>query len=134
MIALLVTIHVLFAAIVIGALFIESLAMVVQRRLPHEEHREGARLLMARLHRGGYYPSLLIALITGAVLAWHQDVLSSGWLAWKLVLVVLLIGLGMIGGQALRKAALPRPASLIVHILIVFIAGGIVYLAYVKPF
>jgi uncharacterized membrane protein len=134
MLAFLVTIHVLFAAIVIGSLFIESLAMVVQRRLPRDEHREGARLLMGRLHRGGYYPSLLIALVTGAVLAWYQDLLSAGWLAWKLVLVVLLVGLGMVGGQALRKAALPRPASLIVHILILLIAAGIVFLAKVKPF
>jgi len=132
--ALLVTLHVLFAAIVIGALFVESLGMVVQRRLEREEHRDGARLIFARLHRAAYYPALIVALVTGFIVAWQRDLLTAGWLAWKLVLVVLLVGLGMIGGRALRKGALPRPASLIVHILIVFIAAGIVYLAKIKPF
>jgi uncharacterized membrane protein len=131
--ASLVVLHVLFAAIVVGALVVESLAMVMVRRLTRDEHREGARLIMGRLHRGAYYPALLIALLTGFALAWREGVLAAGWLAWKLVLVVLLVGLGLIGGQALRKGTLARPAALVVHILIVLVAAAIVYLASLKP-
>jgi len=133
MAAALTVIHVLFASFVIGSLFVESLAMVVQRRLPDEEHREGARLIMARLHGGAYFPALVVAVASGFLLAWMEGLLSEGWLAWKLVLVVLLVGLAMIGGQALRKAALPRPAALAVHVLVVLIAAGIVYFARIRP-
>jgi uncharacterized membrane protein SirB2 len=133
MLGLLLTVHVLFAAITIGVLFVESLGMVLALRLAEEAHREGARLLHLRLHRAVYYPVLTVAIVSGFLLAWQQGVLSAGWLAWKLVLVVLLIGLGMMGGQALRRRSLVRPAALAVHILILLIAAGIVALAALKP-
>lgn len=134
MTAALLTLHVLFASIVIGVLFAESLGMVMVRRLPDEAHREGARRLQQRIHRGIYYPALIIAIVTGFLLGWSEGVLGAGWLAWKLVLVVLLAGLGLIAGQALSQPQVAKPAALVVHVVILLLSGGIVWLAALKPF
>ena len=134
MTGLLMTLHVLFAAITIGVLFVESLGMVMALRLAEEDHREGARRLHQRMHRAIYYPALLLTLATGFPLAWLQGVLSAGWLAWKLVLVVLLIGLGLMAGQALRGRVTAKPAALAVHIGIFLLSAGIIALAALKPF
>ena len=130
----LLTLHVLFAAITIGVLFVESLGMVMALRISEEAHRDGARLLHQRVHRGIYYPSLAVALISGFLLAWNEGVLTAGWLAWKLVLVVLLAGLGLMAGQALKRRLTAKPAALAVHILILAVSAGIVALAELKPF
>jgi uncharacterized membrane protein len=133
----LLTLHILFAAITIGVLFVESLAMVMVLRLPEENHREGARRLQLRIHRGIYYPALVIAIGTGFLLGWREGALAEGWLAWmawKLVLVVLLAGLGLIAGQALQQRSFAKPAALLVHLGVLALSAGIVALAALKPF
>lgn len=130
----LLTLHILFAAIVIGVLFAESLGMVMVRRLAEEAHREGARRLQQRIHRGIYYPALGVALVTGFLLGWRQGMLADGWLAWKVLLVVLLAGLGLMAGQALSQREFAKPAAIVVHIGILFLSAAIVALAALKPF
>jgi len=134
MLALLTTLHVTAAAIVVGVLFLQSLAVVMALRLAGEAQRSGVRLVQTRIHRFVYYPMLAVAVLAGFGLAWATDAFQQGrWLHWKLVLVVLLIGLGFLTGHALRKQAVPKRFAMAVHIVIFLAALCLVYLAALKP-
>ena len=133
--AFLVTLHVLAATIVVGVLFLQSLAVVMARRLPSEAQRQGVRTLHGRVHAFVYYPILAATLLAGLWIALAQDAFAGGrWLHWKLVLVVLLVGLGLLTGRGIRAERPVRPLAIVVHIAVFLVAGGIVYLAALKPF
>jgi uncharacterized membrane protein len=133
--AFLVTLHVLAAAIVVGVLFLQSLAVVMALRLPGEAQRQGVRILQGRMHAFIYYPLLAVTLLTGLWNALAEDAFATGrWLHWKLLLVVLLIGLGLLTGSGIRAGRPVRPLAMAVHIAIFLVAGGIVFLAVRKPF
>jgi uncharacterized membrane protein len=135
MLALLTTLHVTAAAIVVGVLFLQSLAVVMALRLAGEAQRSGVRLVQTRIHRFVYYPMLAVAVLAGFGLAWATDAFQQGrWLHWKLVLVVLLVGLGLLTGRGLRAQRVNKPQGMVVHILIFLLSAGIVYLAVLKPF
>jgi protoporphyrinogen IX oxidase len=130
-----VTLHVLCAAIVIGVLFVQSLAVVMAQRLPAGAQRQGVRTLQGRVQRFVYYPILLVTLLTGLGNALAEDAFAQGrWLHWKLLAVVLLIGLGLATGAGIRAQRPLRPLALGVHIASFLVAGWIVYLAVLKPF
>jgi uncharacterized membrane protein len=130
----LLTLHVTAMALVVGTLFIQSLAVVMALRLKPAEHQAGVRELQRRIHAFIYYPILAVALLSGAWLAIDGDVFNQGqWLQWKLVLVVLLIGLGLLVGRELRSDRVFKPAAMAIHILVFLLAAGIVYLATVRP-
>jgi uncharacterized membrane protein len=132
---LVLTLHVTGAAIVVGVLFLQSLLVVMALRLRGESQREGVRRVQARVQAGVYYPLLAFALLTGAWIAWLDDALAHGrWLHWKLLAVVLLVGLGLLTGQALRSERPSRPLALAVHVAIVLVSALIVFLAAVQPF
>ncbi len=130
----LLTLHVTAMALVLGSLFLQSLAVVMALRLKAPEHREGVRELQRRIHAFIYYPILGVALLSGLWLAVDGDAFNQGkWLHWKLVLVVLVIGLGLLVGWELRAKRILKPLAMAIHILIFLLALGVVYLATVRP-
>ncbi|HEX7927503.1 MAG TPA: CopD family protein [bacterium] len=131
----LLTLHVTGMALVVGTLFLQSLAIVMAQRLKGAGHQEGVRELQRRIHLFIYYPILAVTLLTGLWLALDGEVFSQGkWLQWKLVLVILLIGLGFLVGWELRSQRVPKPIAMLIHIVIFLLAAAIVYLATVRPF
>jgi protoporphyrinogen IX oxidase len=133
--AILVTLHVLSAAIVVGTLFVQSLAVVMTLRLPGESQREGVRIVQRRIHGGIYYPMLGLAVLTGLWNAMVEDAFAHGrWLNWKLLAVVLLVGLGLLTGRAIRAERPSKPLAIAVHAGIFVLAALILYLAVLRPF
>lgn len=127
--------HVTAIALVVGTLFLQSLAVVMALRLPSPEQQAGVRTLQGRIHRFIYYPILAVAIVTGAWLAVESDAFSEGsWLRWKLVLVVVLIGLGFLVGGELRGRRVIKPLALAVHIAIFLLSAWIIYLATIRPY
>ncbi|MCZ6471869.1 MAG: hypothetical protein O6934_00360 [SAR324 cluster bacterium] len=131
----LLSLHVTAMALVIGALFLQSLVVVMALRLKNPQHAEGVRIIQRRVHLFIYYPILAVALLSGLWLALESGAFAEGrWLHWKLVLVLLLIGLGMFTGHHLRTGRVVKPLAMAVHIVIFVLSLCIVYLATVKPF
>jgi uncharacterized membrane protein len=130
----LLTLHVTGMALVVGALFLQSLGIVMALRLKGAGHQDGVRELQRRIHAFIYYPILAVTLSTGLWLALDGDAFSQGkWLQWKLVLVTVLIGLGFLVGWELRAKRIVKPIAMAIHIVIFLLAAGIVYLATVRP-
>ena len=133
--AFMVTLHATAAAIVVGVLFLQSLAVVMALRLPGDQQREGVRILQKRIHAFIYYPILAVTLLSGLWNALATDAFGQGsWLHWKLVFIVLLIGLGLLTGQGIRSERPRRPVAMAVHIGVFVIAACILYLAVLKPY
>lgn len=133
--AFMVTLHVTAAAIVVGVLFLQSLAVVMALRLPTEAQREGVRALQTRVHAFIYYPILGVVLLSGLWNAVAEGAFSQGrWLHWKLLAVVVLIGLGLLTGRGIRSEHPVRPVQMAVHIGVFFVSAAIIYLAVLKPF
>lgn len=131
----LLALHVTAVALVIGALFLNSLVVVMALRLKIPQHAEGVRIMQQRVHLFIYYPILVVAVGSGFWLAALGGVFGEGrWLHWKLVLVVLLAGLGLLTGHELRARRVRKGPAMAVHIVIFLLSGWIVYLATAKPF
>lgn len=134
----LLILHLTLAATIVGVLFAQSLLVVMALRLRGEGQRQGVRIVQRRLHGFVYYPLLAVTLLSGAWLAYAGDAFAHGsWLRWKLVAVVLLIGLGLLTGQALRTEEPRRPAralALAVHVAILAVSAAVLALAVLKPF
>lgn len=132
--AYLVALHVTAAALVIGALFLQSLAVVMALRLKSAEQQEGNRILQRRMHLFVYYPILAVALGSGLWLAQMTDAFAQGkWLHWKLVAVVLLVGLGLLTGRGISARRVFKPAAMLVHIAIFLVSLWIVWLVTTRP-
>ncbi len=134
----LLALHVTAISLVVGTLFMQSLLVVMALRLKVAQQREGVRIMQLRVHLFIYYPILAVALASGFWMAGLGEAFAEGrWLHWKLVLVLLLIGLGLLTGRNLRGRGAGRsPAkgpALAVHIVIFVLSAWIVYLATVKP-
>jgi uncharacterized membrane protein len=135
MLKYLVALHVTAVCLVVGVLFVQSLAVVMAMRLKTDAQREGQRILQQRFHWFIYYPILAVALGTGFWLASAMDAFAQGkWLAWKLVGVMMLIGLGFLTGWEIRTGRVPKPVAMLVHIAIFLVSLWIVYLATARPF
>lgn len=131
----LLALHVTAVALVIGTLFLNSLVVVMAMRLTIPEHQEGVRIIQQRVHKFIYYPVLVVAVGIGFWLAALGDAFAEGrWLHWKLVLVVLLVGLGLLTGHELRSASVKKGPAMVVHIAIFVLSIWIVYMATAKPF
>jgi uncharacterized membrane protein len=129
-----VALHVTAVSLVVGTLFLQSLAIVMALRLKSEAHQEGNRILQGRIHLFIYYPILVVALATGLGLALSTDAFSQGrWLHWKLVGVVLLIGLGFLTGWEIRSKRVLKPVAMLVHIAIFLVSLWVIYLATARP-
>jgi len=131
----LLALHVTAVSLVIGTLFLQSLVVVMALRLKTGEQREGIRIVQRRVHLFIYAPILLVALASGLWLALSGNAFDEGkWLHWKLVGVVVLIGLGLLTWRGIRARQPVRPLALSVHICIFLVSFWIVYLATARPF
>lgn len=129
MYAYIVALHVTAASLVIGTLFLQSLNVVMAVRLKSEEQRTGNRILQRRVHWFIYYPILLVALVSGMWLAQASNAFAQGkWLHWKLVGVVVLIGLGLLTGRGIGAIRVIKPLAMLVHIAVFLVSIWIVYL------
>ena len=132
---ILLALHVTSAALVIGTLFLQSLVVVMAMRLKIPEHAEGVRIIQRRVHLFIYYPILAVSMVSGFWIAFDGGAFTQGrWLHWKLVLVVLLAGLGLLTGHELRARRVHKGAAMSVHIVIFVLSACIVWLATAKPF
>ena len=148
------TLHMVSMCLVVGTLFLQSLTVVFRLRLKSAHEREGLRKTQVRIHKFIYYPILFVTVASGLYLAiktgvfsgkavWVKDSLKSGqligafysqWIYPKLGLLVVLVALGFQNGRQINQGQLPKKYAMMVHIAIFIIAGGMIYLATVKPF
>ncbi len=131
----LITLHATAAAIVVGALFVQSMAVVMAQRLNGDAQREGVRMLERRMHLFIYYPILAVTLLTGLILAITGGAFADGrWLHWKLLFVIVLVGLGFLTGRNVTAEQPLRAFAMAVHVLIFIVSGCILYLAVLQPY
>ena len=121
--------HLLSAALVLGSLFMISLAVVMNLRLPAPLQREGVRILLRRVYLFIYYPILGVALLSGLALALFNDAFASAWLPRKVLAVVILVGLGGWSADLLRRERIAKPLAMMLHVGIFLVGFGIVLLA-----
>ena len=76
------TLHVLTVMLVIGTLFVQSLTVVFRLRLSDPLQIEGVQWIQHRVHQLIYYPSLVVAVFSGAYLVLLQEGLTTtgNWL------------------------------------------------------
>ena len=135
MYSLMLMLHITAVCLVVGTLFVQSLAVVFRLRLQNAEQISGAQWVQARIYKFIYYPILVGAVGSGFYLAVVAQSFSQGkWLHWKLVLLVVLIGFGFLNGRQIQNKNLPKFLALFVHIGIFCTAAAMIYLAAFKPF
>jgi len=131
---ILIPLHVTGAAIVIGVLFLQSMMIVMMHRLETEEQRSGVRLTLIRVEKFIYYPILAVTLLTGLYAMRVTDALRQGvWLHYKFIFLIVLIGLGLMVRDSLRKDLASKGKAMGVHVLIFIVGFCVVYLAVFKP-
>ncbi len=129
------TLHMVSMCLVVGTLFLQSLTVVFRLRLKSAEEREGLRKTQKRIHKFIYYPILFVTVASGLYLAIKTGVFGEArWIYTKLGLLLVLVGLGIQNGRQIKQDHLPKKYAMMVHIAIFIIAGGMIYLATVKPF
>ncbi|TDJ57730.1 MAG: hypothetical protein E2O42_09850 [Nitrospina sp.] len=129
------TLHMVSMCLVVGTLFLQSLTVVFRLRLKSAEEREGLRKTQKRIHKFIYYPILFVTVASGLYLAIKTGVFDEAqWIYTKLGLLLVLVGLGIQNGRQIKQDHLPKKYAMMVHIAIFLIAGGMIYLATVKPF
>ena len=129
------TLHMVSMCLVVGTLFLQSLTVVFRLRLKSAEEREGLRKTQKRINKFIYYPILFVTIVSGIYLAIKTGVFDEGqWIYAKLGLLLVLVALGIQNGRQIKQDQLPKKYAMMVHIAIFIIAGGMIYLATVKPF
>ncbi len=129
------TLHMVSMCLVVGTLFLQSLTVVFRLRLKSAEEREGLRKTQKRINKFIYYPILFVTIVSGIYLAIKTGVFDEGqWIYTKLGLLLVLVALGIQNGRQIKQDQLPKKYAMMVHIAIFIIAGGMIYLATVKPF
>ena len=127
--------HLTAICLVVGTLFVQSLAVIFRLRLTDPMQISGAQWVQYRIYKFIYYPILLVAIITGMYLAYNTNAFSAGkWLHWKLVCLTLLIGFGFLNGRQINENHLPKPFAMLVHIGIFLTAATMIYLVKLRPY
>ena len=72
----LLTLHVTGVCLVVGTLFVQSLAVIFRLRLTDPAQIEGAQWIQRRIYLFIYYPILVITIISGLYLALTQGLFS----------------------------------------------------------
>ena len=130
-----VAVHVTTVCLVVGTLFVQSLAVVFRFRMTEDAQIAGAQWIQHRIYKFIYYPILGIAVATGLYLATITGAFSNGlWLHYKLVGLLLLIVFGFLNGMQILKRDLPKPMAMFVHIGIFCTSVFMIYMASAKPF
>lgn len=131
----LMSLHIAAAAIVVGILLVQSLALAVTPGGMSEAQRFALRRVQTAVHAWVYYPLLAVAVLSGLWLAQQEDAFASGhWLAWKCVAVVLLAGLGLLIGGAIHKARPSRAEARALVVGVLLVSAIIIWLAGWQPF
>ncbi len=121
--------------LVIGTLFLQSLTVVFRLRLKNDDEIRGLKKTQARIHKFIYYPILGVTLISGIYLAVSTGVFQeASWIKVKMILLIVLIGLGVMNGKQISQDVLPKKYAMMVHIPIFIVGAGMIYLATIKPF
>ncbi len=129
------TLHMISMCLVIGTLFLQSLSVVFRLKLKNETEALGLKKTQARIHKFIYYPILGVTLISGIFLAVHTGAFQeASWIKAKMVLLIVLIGLGIMNGKQISQDVLPKKYAMMVHIPIFIVGAGMIYLATIKPF
>jgi len=129
------TLHMISMCLVIGTLFLQSLTVVFRLRLKNDTEVLGLQKTQIRIHKFIYYPILGVTLLSGIYLAVNTGVFAqANWIKVKMVLLVLLIGLGVMNGKQISQNVLPKKYAMMVHIPIFIVGAGMIYLATIKPF
>ncbi|MGA1598885.1 MAG: CopD family protein [bacterium] len=130
-----VALHVVSMCLVIGTLFVQSLAVVFRFRMEDPVQIEGAQWIQDRIYKFIYYPILGVTVATGLYIAILSEAFTAGkWLHWKLMLLIVLIVFGFLNGRQIRNRDLPKPMAMFVHVGIFLTSATMIYLAQVKPF
>ncbi|MBF0279474.1 MAG: hypothetical protein HQM13_16875 [SAR324 cluster bacterium] len=128
------TLHILSICLVVGTLFVQSLAVVFRLRLKGPQQITGAQWVQARIYKFIYYPILVVAVASGYYLAIDTGAFSQGkWLHWKIVLLLILVGFGFLNGKQINNKELPKILAMMVHIGIFLVAAAMIYLVVAKP-
>lgn len=129
------TLHMISMCLVIGTLFLQSLTVVFRLRLKNDDEILGLKKTQARIHKFIYYPILGVTLISGIYLAVTTGVFQeASWIKVKMILLIVLIGLGVMNGKQITQDVLPKKYAMMVHIPIFIVGAGMIYLATIKPF
>ena len=121
--------------LVIGTLFLQSLTVVFRLKLKNPAEILGLKKTQTRIHKFIYYPILGVTLISGIFLAINTGVFhEANWIKVKMVLLIILIGLGIMNGKQISQDVLPKKYAMMVHIPIFIVGAGMIYLATIKPF
>ena len=133
----LLTLHVTGVCLVVGTLFVQSLAVIFRLRLTDPAQIEGAQWIQRRIYLFIYYPILVITIISGLYLALTQGLFSiegQRWLHWKLMFLIILIIFGFMNGKQISNPNLPKPLAMFAHIGIFCVSAVMIYLAQARPF
>ena len=130
------SLHMVSMCLVIGTLFLQSLTVVFRLRLKSIEEVTGIRKIQSRVHKFIYYPILAVTVLSGFYLAAHTEVFSKDqrWIHWKLLMLLLLTGLGVLNGKQIKRDVMPKKYAMMVHIAIFIVGAFMIYLATIKPF
>ena len=129
------TLHMISMCLVIGTLFLQSLTVVFRLRLKNDTEILGLKKTQARIHKFIYYPILGVTVLSGIYLAVNTGVFAeANWIKVKMVLLILLIGLGVMNGKQISQDVLPKKYAMMVHIPIFIVGAAMIYLATIKPF
>jgi protoporphyrinogen IX oxidase len=121
--------------LVIGTLFLQSLTVVFRLKLKNDTEILGLKKTQARIHKFIYYPILGVTVLSGVYLAVTTGVFAeASWIKVKMILLILLIGLGVMNGKQITQEILPKKYAMMVHIPIFIVGAGMIYLATIKPF
>ena len=128
--------HMVSMCLVIGTLFLQSLTVVFRLRLKSVEEVTGIRKIQSRVHKFIYYPILAVTVLSGFYLGTQTEVFSKDqrWIHWKLLMLLVLAGLGVLNGKQIKSDILPKKYAMMVHIAIFIVGAFMIYLATIKPF
>ncbi|MBF0236166.1 MAG: hypothetical protein HQM12_00555 [SAR324 cluster bacterium] len=134
MLNFMLVLHLTAICLVVGTLFVQSLAVIFRLRMKDATQIEGAQWIQSRIYHFIYYPILAVAVLSGLYLAMATNAFEAGkWLHWKLVLLMILIGFGFMNGRQIQNKNLPKPLAMFVHIGIFCTAALMIYLVRIKP-
>jgi len=129
------TLHVTTAALTLGILFLQSLAVVMSRRLDGESQIAALRSIQERIQAFVYYPMLVVMIITGTFNIHATNAFAQGkWLHWKLLFVLLLLGLGYLIGREIKVGPYKKPFGILIHIMVFVLGYSILWLAVLRPY
>lgn len=130
---MLLILHILVVSFMVATLFVEAVVQVRMATLLRED--ESLRNKWRKNHMMAYHMSLVVAVITGLMLAMETDVMkTSGWLHAKLLLFLVLMFVGVLIGRLWKRPIYNRMIPAMYGFNVALLSAGIIFLAWGKPF